>query len=347
MKIAIVNSMQPFVYGGAEFLADSLKDKLIEYGHEAQVIRFPFSWYPVKNLLNGILAARLTRLVNTDLMIGLKFPAYLIPHGNKKLWLLHQLRQAYDFSGTEYDIFEPSNKMDQSIRKVVIKSDNTYLKPLEGNIFTNSFIVSNRLMKFNGIKSEVLFPPLMDAEMFRFGEMGDYIFYPSRVNHTKRQHLAVEAMQYVKSKVKLLLAGKGDSKEDENIIFSQIDRMNLSHKVTYINRFITQQEKASYFSNCLGGIYIPYDEDSYGYVTLECIHSEKPVITCFDSGGTDVVVKNGETGYVTESNPRAIAEAMDRLYKNKKKAATLGKNGMDLLLNLGISWENVIRRLTQ
>ncbi len=29
-------------------------------------------------------------------MIGLKFPAYLIPHPDKVLWILHQHRQAYE-----------------------------------------------------------------------------------------------------------------------------------------------------------------------------------------------------------------------------------------------------------
>ena len=34
--------------------------------------------------------------VAVDRLIGLKFPAYLIPHPRKVIWLLHQHRQAYD-----------------------------------------------------------------------------------------------------------------------------------------------------------------------------------------------------------------------------------------------------------
>lgn len=346
MKIAIVNSMQPFVYGGAEFLANSLKDKLFEYGHEAQVIRFPFAWHPADSILDGILAARMTKLVNVDMMVGLKFPAYLIPHFNKRLWLLHQFRQAYDFEGTDYDIFTP-DKTSQQIKKAIIAADNEYLRPLEGKIFTNSYVVSERLMKYNQIKSEVLFPPLIDEKIFRYEEVGDYIFYPSRVNYTKRQYLTVEAMQYVKTNVKLLLAGVGDSESDEKFIFEKIEKLGLKDKVTYLNRFISQQEKADYFSKCLGGIYIPYDEDSYGYVTLECIQSEKPVISCYDSGGTDIVVKDNLNGYMTESTPQALAQAMDKLYQNKNNAIEMGKNGILLLEELGISWEAVIGRLLQ
>jgi glycosyltransferase involved in cell wall biosynthesis len=346
VKIAIVNTMAPYIYGGAEFFADSLRDKFIEFGHQAQVIRFHYSWYPLDNILDGMLAARMTRLVNCDRMIGMKFPSYLIGHPNKRLWLVHQLRQAYDLAGTEYDMFADTPH-DQQIKRAVIQADNKYLRELEGHIFTNSPVVSERLWTYNQIKSAVLYPPLMDASLFSFGDYGDYIFYPSRVNRSKRQHLAVEAMRYVKSGVKLVIAGKGDSEEDERFLFQQIEENGVKDRVTYLNRFISQEEKAELFKNCLAGIYIPYDEDSYGYVTLEGFQSGKAVISCTDAGGTYVVVQDGETGFMTEPAPQALAEAMDKLYNNRRLAKEMGRNGLPLLEKLGITWENVVRRLTE
>lgn len=346
MKIAIVNNMNPFLYGGAEFLADSLRDKFAEYGHDAQVYRYPFSWNTLESILDSIMQIRLSKITNTDMVIGLKFPAYYIDHPNKKLWLLHQFRQAYDLYDTEYGLFDKNSVHDLNIRNSIISMDNKYLKEMEGKIYTNSHVVTDRLMKYNGVDSEVLFPPLMDSEIFSCGDYGDYIFYPSRVNRSKRQHLAVEAMQYTKSKVKLVIAGKGDTEKDEKYLFSTIERLNLSDKVKYINRFISQEEKAEHFKNCLAGIYIPYDEDSYGYVTLEGFQSGKAMISCEDAGGTDVVVKNGVTGYMTEPTPEGLAAAMDKLYNNRKSAEEMGHNGLPLLEKLGITWENVIRRLT-
>jgi len=346
MRIAIVNSLSPFVYGGAEFLADSLKSKLAEYGYEAQVIRFPFSWYPVDRILDSMLAARLTQLPNVDLMIGLKFPAYLIEAPKKKLWLLHQFRQAYDLSGTEYDMFLGAEH-DQHVKNAVIAADNHYLKALEGSIYTISNLVGERLKKYNGISSQLLYHPLFDAHLYTCGSFGDYIFYPSRVNRSKRQNMAVEAMRYVKTGVKLVLAGKGDTKNDEGHILSLIEKYGLQDKVTYLNRFITQEEKAELYRNALGVVYIPFDEDSYGYVTLEGIQSGKPLISFTDAGGTDVVVINGVTGYMTEPSPVALAEAMDKLFENKSRAEDMGQNGIKLVEELEITWENVIRRLIQ
>ena len=89
MKIAVVSTIVPFLYGGAEFLADSLTDKLIEYGHQAQTIVYPFAYETKEAVLESALAVQLNELENTDLVIALKFPAYYISHPNKKLWLLH------------------------------------------------------------------------------------------------------------------------------------------------------------------------------------------------------------------------------------------------------------------
>lgn len=348
MKIAIVNNMVPFLYGGAEFLADSLSKNLKEFGHQADVITYPFSWSPKEAIIDSMLAVRLSKLDNCDLVIALKFPAYYIEHPNKKLWLLHQFRQAYDMHGTEYGIFDDTDKADFAIRKSIIEMDNQCLSALEGRIFTNSQVVSDRLMKFNRITSEVLYPPLMDETLYTIGdEYGDYIFYPSRVNHSKRQHLAIEAMKYTKTDVKLVLAGKGDTLQDEQYIFNKIEEYGVNHKVTYLNRFISEQEKVELFEKSLAGIYIPYDEDSYGYVTLEGFHAGKAMISCKDAGGTDVVVKNDITGYMTEPTPQALAEAMDKMYTNKKNAKIMGLNGLPLLKELGITWDNVIRRLTE
>ena len=348
MKVAVVNNMVPFLHGGAEFLADSLSKKLREYGHDSTVIKFPFRWEPKTAIIDSIMAVKVSQLYNVDMVIGLKFPAYYIEHPNKKLWLLHQFRQAYDLHKTEYGMFDESNIEDVAIRNAIIDLDNRYLGDLEGRIFTNSKVVSKRLLKYNGISSDVLYPPLMDASLYSGSkELGDYIFYPSRVNYSKRQHLAIEAMRYTKSGVRLVLAGKGDTKSDEAYLFKLIEQYDLGDKVTYLNRFISEQEKVDLFQKSLGGIYIPYDEDSYGYVTLEGFHAGKAMISCTDAGGTDVVVKNGITGYMTSPDPHALAEAMDYLYLHKDKTREMGMNGLPLLEELGITWENVIRRLTE
>jgi glycosyltransferase involved in cell wall biosynthesis len=346
-RILIVNVQAPFVWGGAEMLAEDLKKHLIEYGHKADIVRIPFKWYPSERIPEHILACRLFDLTEAsgervDQIIGLKFPAYFVKHPKKVLWMLHQHRAAYDLWGTKYQDI-PSTPEGIAIRNIIMQADNSFLPECE-KIYTNSKIVSKRLKDFNDIDSTPLYPPLEGAELFHCEEYDDYIFYPSRVNEIKRQALAIESMRYVKSNVRLIIAGKSDSDSYIEKLQGLIDKYDLASKVTLLGQ-ISQEEKISLFSKALGTMYIPFNEDSYGYVTLEGFYSRKPVITCKDSGGVYEIVEDQVNGFIVDSEPQALADAIDSIGFNKKRATLLGQAGYEKLVSMDITWDNVMRSL--
>lgn len=344
MKIAVVNNCVPFLIGGAEFLADWLTAKLNEYGHQAVCIRLPFSWEPPGRVIESILSSRLIRLSGAERVIGLKFPAYLVPHENKLLWLLHQYRQAYDLWGTAFQGI-PNTDEGLMIRSVVMQADNVHLRQVK-KIYTNSNVTAERLLTFNGIGSEVLYPPLFETAGLECEAFDDFVFCPGRVTASKRQHLLVESMRYSRSGVRLLIAGKEESSDDLLRMQRLIATHELEGKVTLISRFITDDEKAAFYRRALACAYIPYDEDSYGYVTLEAFHCRKPVLTCSDSGGIHILVKDGLTGFSVDPDPRAIAAALDRFYEDKATTERMGDAGYKLMRELRIDWDHVVERLT-
>src|SRR5689334_11583574 len=101
MNVVIVTAQVPFVRGGAEVMAEGLRRALLAEGHRADVVAVPFKWYPPKRIPEHMLACRLLDLSEAngdpvDRVIGLKFPAYLVRHPRKVVWLMHQHRQAYE-----------------------------------------------------------------------------------------------------------------------------------------------------------------------------------------------------------------------------------------------------------
>lgn len=348
MKIIIANAQVPFVKGGAEILADDLQIALAAEGHEVEQVKIPFKWYPPEKITEHILACRLLDLSesceqNIDLLIGLKFPAYFLKHTNKVLWLLHQHRSAYDLWGTEFcDI--SSSELGNKNRDYIINSDNNFL-PEAKKIFTISKNVSNRLKKFNNIESIPLYPPLLNPEKFFCNDFDDYIFYPSRINSIKRQHLAVEALKYTNTPVKLIIGGRPDTANSLQLLEEQISDCGVEGRVKIISE-MSEDKKFTLYSNALGIIFIPMDED-YGYITLEALYSKKPVITATDSGGPLEFVDNDINGFVVTPDPKEVADAMDRLYMDKIKAKTMGTNGYEKILGLDLSWKRVVRELTR
>ncbi len=326
-------------------IVEDLSSALRRAGHQADVVNIPF-WSNPMEMLEQMLALRLLDLTeSSDLLIAIRTPSYILKHPNKVIWFIHHHRGAYDLWGTAYQDI-PNTPEGLRIRDAIVQADNVFLREAK-RICTNSRVVSERLRKFNNIDSEVLYPPLMDAGRYRCGEFGGYIFYPSRITRGKRQHLAIESMRYVKSGVRLVVAGNPDTREELEYIESIVGRHHLEDRVQVIGRWISQEEKVELFANALGCLYIPYDEDSYGYVTLESYHSRKPVITCRDSGGTLEIVQDGVNGFVVPADAAHLAGAMDRLMEDRARAARLGAAGYETLLSMNISWDTVINRLVQ
>jgi glycosyltransferase involved in cell wall biosynthesis len=92
-------------------------------------------------------------------------------------------------------------------------------------------------------------------------------------------------------------------------------------------------------------LYIPYDEDSYGYVTLEAFHSGKPVLTLSDSGGTDEVIEDGENGFILPPAAEALAQGMEELWASPGRARQMGQAAHATLARHNIRWDHIVERL--
>jgi glycosyltransferase involved in cell wall biosynthesis len=345
MRIAIVNNAVPFVRGGAEFFADSLVERLTQAGHDVELVRIPFQWEPPESILDQILAVRLMRLEHADCVVAMKFPAYYIQHPNKVIWLVHQFRQAYDLWGTGYQCI-PDTPAGATLRRAIIQADNAYL-PEARKLFAINPVVAERLRAFNQLSAEVVYtPPPLDIDKFHEGRQGDYFFCPSRISRSKRQCLLIEAMRFCKTDVRLVLAGAPDHPSELDECHSLLSRYRLNDRVELHGRFISQEEKIALFADSFGCAYVPYDEDSYGFVTLEAFSSHKPVVTTSDAGGVLEAVKDGQTGLVVPPTAEGLAEAMDGLYLQRDRARRMGIAGLDHMRALGISWDNVVTKLT-
>lgn len=346
MKIIIANTIVPFIDGGATFIADWLELKMREHGHQVEAVKIPFSSY-YKDILTQMLALRLYHLEDEcERLICLRMPSYMIPHPQKYLWFLHHYREVYDLwnSNTDSD-YLPKNSESIAVKEYIMRADNVTFREAR-KIYTISKNVSNRLMTFNNIDSTPLYYPLLKPEQFFCESYGDYIYYTSRICVPKRQFLAVEAMKYTKTKVKLLITGRPDTPDYMVKIRKYIMDNSLESKITVSDKWITEEEKAKYFSNCLAALSIPYDEDGYGYVALEAFHSRKAVITCTDSGGVNELIVNGENGWCFEPDPKILAESFDRLYEDRQTAEKMGNLGIHRIDELGITWDNVIKAFT-
>jgi glycosyltransferase involved in cell wall biosynthesis len=214
-------------------------------------------------------------------------------------------------------------------------------------IFTISAVTQERLQRYNGVPSEVLLYPLNDPENFVNAGYGDYIFAGGRINAGKRQHLLVEAMRHVRSSIRLIVGGPADTEADGRRLRDLISQYNLESRVILDIGFLERTKLAGYVSNALACAYVPFDEDAFGYVTMEAFHASKAMLTTEDAGGLLLIVRDGDTGIVTFPDPQALAIAIDRLATDRAEAMRLGAAARESWVSRRITWPDTIERLLE
>jgi glycosyltransferase involved in cell wall biosynthesis len=344
VRVLLASSYVPFIKGGGTAIVEWLETKLLEYGHEVETVFLPFV-ESMDEMLDQMISYRLLDMTEgSDRMVAFRPPAYLLRHPSKYLWFIHHFRGYYDLWGTQYCGL-PDNPKTRAFRQRLMDADQVGLEE-SARIFTNSQIVSNRLQHFNHLGSEVLYPPVLEPKQFFCDRYDPVIVCVCRMEHHKRQHLLVEAMRYTRSNARLVLAGKSHSGSYPRSLKMTILKYCLQGKVQILDRWISEEEKAQLLSTCSAAAYLPFDEDSYGYPSIEAQHAQKAVLTTTDSGGVLELVRHGVNGLICEPDPQAIARAIDELVETPGMAERMGQQGPLRMQELGIHWDRVISRLT-
>jgi glycosyltransferase involved in cell wall biosynthesis len=350
MRVGIATVHTPGIHGGAEFLVDGLVEAVRSAGHSVHKITAPFFFdHPdaAGKTMDHCLATDFMRFNGgqIDRMICLKFPAYMIKHPDKRIWLLHQHRAAYDLYGTPHG-WLPGKPETDALKARIVQGDGIALGTEQPGsaraVYTIAERVCARLRQYNGIESKALYHPPANAEEFRCDEPLPYIFVPSRLESLKRQDLMLKALAVCTTPIKAVFAGTGSMYAQ---LLAETEKLGLMDRVRFVGA-ISRQDMLNYYAHAMAVFFGPLDED-YGYITLEAMLSGKLVITCKDSGGPLEFVIDSETGFVTDPKPESVAEVLEQIAGNADLACDMGRNGLARYKSLDITWDHVVERLLE
>jgi glycosyltransferase involved in cell wall biosynthesis len=339
MRIAVVRPQVPFARGGAEIFTDRLVEELRARDHEADLVSVPFKWYPGTRVLTQAFLWRLLDLEEADgkkidLVVATKFPSYLVRHPDKRVWLVHQFRQAYELDRTDIGQFGESAE-ERALRRKVQSLDRLALGEAT-RLFSTSRNVADRLERSTGLASEVLPHPPQELA-YRCDGYGDFVLSVNRLDRAKRIDLLLEAAA-VDTSLEIVIAGDGPDRQRLETLAR--DR-GLDGRARFAGR-VDEEELADLYGRCLAVYYAPLDED-FGMVPFEAFLSEKPVLTTTDAGGPLEIVADGRTGLVVSPDAADLARATGWLRENREQAAVLGRAGREIAVE--VTWERAIERL--
>ena len=199
-------------------------------------------------------------------------------------------------------------KMIPSLRLWDVTSSN-----LVDHFIANSNFVAQRIQRYYGRKSDVVYPPC-DIEKYINNERKPkdfYLFFGQLVGY-KRADLAIEAC--IKSGRKLVIIGDGKSKEAQKYASSGL--------ITFTGR-VSDEQVAEYLSQAKALLF-PGIED-FGIIPVEANAAGCPVLAYHKGGACDSIKENVTGLFFEEQTAQSLIECMNEFeakeaqFQNRKK----------------------------
>ena len=175
---------------------------------------------------------------------------------------------------------------------------NTFYQPLYENairkmdvILADSKNVQNRIQKFLGLESTVLYPPC-DVDKFNWMGQEDYYLSTARLTSYKRVDIIIQAFIKLPQK-RLIITSTGPDEKKLKQLAEGFANIQFTGD-------INDNELKNLIGNSIATIYIPKDED-FGISPVESMAAGKPVIGSGEGGLLETVI-HGETGWLSSPN---------------------------------------------
>ena len=189
----------------------------------------------------------------------------------------------------------------------------------------------------NGINLAVWNPSSVTDTRKAYGIEGDYILFVGRTSRQKGMPYLIEAMKYVDPGVQLVCCTSApDTKEIEEEIAALVAQ---EPRVTWINTLLREENYVELYSNCVV-FACPSVYEPFGIINLEAMACERPVVASAVGGIQEVVVP-GETGYlVPPADPKALADALNKVLRDRNMARQMGLAGRKRVVD-HFSWTSI------
>lgn len=177
-----------------------------------------------------------------------------------------------------------------------------YLLTFMDCIISNSGNIQNKLRKYTGHDSTIVYPPC-NIDRFTWKGQADYYLSFGRLEEVKRVDLIAKAFTQMPDK-KLIIASSGPE-------LKKIQKIAAGHDNIIVKGLVSEEEILDLVGNCIASIYVPVDED-FGMAVTESLSAGKPVIA--NTEGAFPEIMTNKTGIlISETSVESIKAAVQSL----------------------------------
>ena len=364
MRVAVVApSGVPFVFGGAErFWWDLCRALQRETAHEVELLKVVAPERTFWEVVASYEAFFRLDLSHFDLVVATKYPAWMVGHPNKVVYLQHPLRGLYETypEGLPLEVAWPAGEEWQAVRAVLAGEPT---REAAAELF--AALARLRAAVGEGHEAFRLPSPLLRAcvrfwdrvglargEVRRYGAISERVrtrpgYFPPeaavwvaphpsglrvvpRVHHGRREVVFVAASRWDRPKrldwVVEAFRGVAGAAELRLVGWGPEEgRLRALAAGDERIRFLGRLSDAALaeaYAEADVAVFVPFDEDM-GLVTLEAMGAGCPVVTTADSGGVREFVRDGVNGWVCAPSVAALRERLAAVVADPEGARAL------------------------
>ncbi len=376
LSIAIAApSPVPFVVGGAEKLWWGLQEYINRNtAHHCELIKVCTPEETFCGLMESYDRFRRLDLSHFDLVVTTKYPAWVLQHENHRIYYQHPLRGLYELyrgpgslspgaaahpavrkvfgaleekhpsirriTGRCLDLAHDSSAPDEALalpgplaRRAVRVLDRLALERAS-RVSAISRTVRDRPGYFLDPASVPVIHHPSNLSGFRDGGQ-EFLLTASRLVRSKRIHLIIAAYREAALDIPLFIAGRGPE-------LGELRRQAGGHPGIRFTGFVSDRDLVDLYARSLAVVFVPENED-LGLITLEAMHSGKPVITATDAGGAAELLEHGHEGWICSPDVPSLASAMTEAAADRRRTAAMGEAAREK--SAGITWESMAASL--
>jgi hypothetical protein len=316
VRVAVIEPQMPLRRDDGAEVAERLCGALVEYGHDVELIRIPFREELGERVVEQMLAVRLVNLDNVERAVALRFPAYLLPHEDRVVWLQQRA-------------VAPAGELGASVRA----AERSYLAEA-ARVHAASTLAARELARDTGLLAPVLYEPLREDGAYRCESYGERLLLLAADGVTPAVAVALAALARAPA-ARLTLACPAAAAEAMVALARELGTQERVELVELV-------EGRPFELLAVARALVCVERDSE-LIAREAFRSGKAAIALADCGCAGELVRDRVNGRVA-----ATVEELGQAFEELSQDLALAERyGIAAARAPQASWESVVAELTR
>lgn len=314
MRILIAGSIQ--IDGGyeEEALVKSIAKYLKDHKHMVDTFMLPY----VRDMLSlpdQIAAYQMLDISNIDLLITVGYPACVLQHHNKIIYLFETAPMLNEYWDSEYGVLA-SQQYSRLLHSVSYCEEKVFKEAKK--IVCNSELLSNDITRKYMINTSTQYcPNIFDTVEGKFDLRKDYYVCETSLMPYHRMELLLDTLRKEPTENLVIYIPRANSIYHETLLM-QIEDRNLSDRV-FVFKSIAPNDV---LKNAKAFITTDYQVRKISAGVIRSVSLNTNIIACEDSGAIAEFINLHKCGIVKKADPVSLSSGISAINSFKKQVTT-------------------------